>query len=340
MASKQFRLPCVDVMKRNRALMTKTFTSLPETAIANAMDLALAAARLHEGATSPNPPVGCTLLDDKGAVLATAAHHGTGQPHAEALAIAQARAAGVDDRIHTVVVTLEPCNHHGRTPPCTEAILATSARAVVVGIKDPNSAVKGGGLDRLAAAGLSVRLFGHGKDEALARLIAPFAKRTTQGLSWVTVKQALSASGSMIPPAGQKTFTSESSLVLAHRLRRRADAIFTGSGTVLADDPLFTVRHVEDFSDKRRKLVLFDRRNRIPAQYRAAALASGFDVISATSLEQALRDVASGGGSEVLVEAGPRFTAYVLQSPFWDEHVLIRQGAGSDHIDILDREKA
>jgi diaminohydroxyphosphoribosylaminopyrimidine deaminase / 5-amino-6-(5-phosphoribosylamino)uracil reductase len=320
--------------------MTKTFTSLPETAIAKAMDLAFAAARQHEGATSPNPPVGCTLLDDKGAVLATAAHLGAGRPHAEALAIAQARAAGVGDRIHTVVVTLEPCNHHGRTPPCTEAILATSASAVIFGIEDPNRAVKGGGMALLAAAGLSVGLYGHGKDEALVRLIAPFAKRITQGLPWVTVKQALSASGSMIPHAGQKTFTSESSLILAHQLRRRADSIFTGSGTVLADNPLFTVRHVEDFPRKRRKLVLFDRRNRIPAQYRSAALARGFEVISATSLEQALREVAAVGGLEVLVEAGPQFTAYVLQSPFWDEHVIISQGAGDDHIEILNREKA
>jgi diaminohydroxyphosphoribosylaminopyrimidine deaminase / 5-amino-6-(5-phosphoribosylamino)uracil reductase len=319
--------------------MTIIQTSMSEVAIAKAMDLALAAARLHEGATSPNPPVGCTLLDHKGAVLATAAHHGAGQPHAEALAIAYARSAGVGDRIHTVVLTLEPCNHHGRTPPCTEAVLATPARTVVVGIKDPNRAVKGGGMDRLAAAGLSVGLYRDGKDETLARLIAPFAKRVMRGLPWVTVKQALTSAGSMFPPSGQKTFSSQSSLELAHQLRRRADAIFTGSGTVLADDPQFTVRHVEDFPNRRRKLVLFDRRNRISAQYRAAAQARGFEVLSAASLEVVLRDVAAAGGLEVLVEAGPQFTAHVLQSPFWDEHVLIRQGAGSDHVKILNKEK-
>ena len=320
--------------------MNTSPTNLPNIRIIEAMNLALAAAREHEGATAPNPPVGCTLLDESGAVLSAAAHLGAGQPHAEAAAIAKARVMGVAHRIHTVVVTLEPCNHHGRTPPCSEAILATSARAVVVGMKDPNPAVKGGGTERLAAAGLNVKLYRDGKDAALARLIAPFAKRVTQGLPWVTVKQALSASGSMIPPAGQKTFTSQSSLTLAHELRRRADAIFTGSGTVLSDDPLFTVRHVGDFPGKAGKLMVFDRRERIPASYQAAAEARGLTVILTAELEPALRLVVETGGLEVLVEAGPQFTAHVLQSKFWDEHVRITQAAGGDRVEILNREVA
>ena len=320
--------------------MNTTPIDLRKVSITEAMNLAFAAAREHEGATAPNPPVGCTLLDVSGAVLATAAHLGAGQPHAEAAAIAKARVMGVAHRIHTVVVTLEPCNHNGRTPPCTEAILATSARAVVVGMKDPNPAVKGGGMARLAAAGLSVRLYRDGKDAALARMIAPFAKRVMQGLPWVTVKQALTASGSMIPPPGQKTFTSQSSLALAHELRRRADAIFTGSGTVLADDPLFSVRHVGDFPGKARKLMVFDRRQRIPASFKAAAEARGLTVIHAAALEPALRLVVETGGLEVLVEAGPLFTAHVLQGKFWDEHVRITQAAGGDRVEILNREVA
>jgi diaminohydroxyphosphoribosylaminopyrimidine deaminase / 5-amino-6-(5-phosphoribosylamino)uracil reductase len=319
--------------------MKKPFSNLSEATITVAMDLALAAASGREGLTAPNPPVGCALLDKRGEVLAVAGHQGAGQPHAEASAIAQASAAGVSHRIHTVVVTLEPCNHHGRTPPCTDAILATSARTVVIGMKDPNPAVQGGGMARLAAAGLGIRLYRDGRDAALLRLLAPFTKRVTQGLPWVTVKQALNAAGSMIPPTGQKTFTSQSSLVLAHQLRRRADAIFTGSGTVLADDPLFTVRLVEDFLCKARKLVVFDRRGRIPMQYGQAARARGLDVVMATSLEQALRDVAAAGCLEVLVEAGPHLTSHVLQSRFWDEHVRIKQGATGDHIEILNREK-
>lgn len=318
--------------------MEKHSTPLPDHILARAMALALDAAREHEGATAPNPPVGCTLLDQHGEVLATAAHCGVGQPHAEALAIKNAKNIGVDARIHTIVVTLEPCNHHGRTPPCTEAILSTTAQFVVAGTMDLNPGVKGGGLARLATAGLGVRQFGGSAEKALASLIAPFAKAVIHGLPWVTVKQAFNAEGNMIPPVGRKTFTSPASLLLAHQLRRRADAIFTGSGTVLADQPLFTVRHAPDIPGKRRELVLFDRRQRIPASYIDVSRSRGFDVQIADDLEVELRMVVQRGGLEVLVEAGPTFTSHVLASTFWDECVRITQTENDDHIEIIRRE--
>lgn len=319
-------------------LMLKHSTPLPDHILARAMALALDAARIYEGATAPNPPVGCTLLDQHGAVLATAAHHGAGGPHAEALAIKNTRDMGVDARIHTIVVTLEPCNHHGRTPPCTEAILSTTAQFVVAGTMDPNPGVTGDGLARLAAAGRGVRQFGGDQDKALARLIAPFAKTVIQRLPWVTVKQAFNAKGNMIPPLGQKTFTSPASLLLAHQLRRRADGIFTGSGTVLADQPLFTVRHVPDIPSKRRALALFDRRQRVPASYIDMARSRGFDVQIADDLEVELRKVVRRGGLEVLVEAGPTFTSHVLDSAFWDECVRVTQTENDDQIEIIRRE--
>jgi diaminohydroxyphosphoribosylaminopyrimidine deaminase / 5-amino-6-(5-phosphoribosylamino)uracil reductase len=304
-----------------------------EAAVAEAMKAALACARLWEGATAPNPPVGCTLLDAHGRIITTAAHHGAGQLHAEALAIRHAREAGQADQIHTVVVTLEPCNHHGRTPPCTDAILSTAAKNVVIGMPDPNPLVQGGGADRLRAAGLGVSYF-NGDRSQLERLIAPFKKHKLQGLPWVTVKQAINRDGNMLPPVGQKTFTSQGSLLVAHALRRRADAIFTGSGTVLADDPQFTVRLLNDHASKRRTLVLFDRRNRIPASYVTAAEQRGFNVVKSDDLETALRDIAKSGGLEVLVEAGPELTAHVLQSPFWDEHATITQTNAEDVIKV------
>lgn len=294
------------------------------------MQAALAAARPWEGATAPNPPVGCALLDRTGNVIAAAGHHGAGQLHAEALAIQQARNAGKADLIHTVVVTLEPCNHHGRTPPCTNAILQTPAEHVVMGIADPNPKVAGGGADYLRHAGLRVD-FLQGDTAQVERLIAPFKKRVLQGLPFVTVKQALNRDGNMTPPAGQKTFTSHGSLLVAHALRRRADAIITGSGTVLADNPQFTVRLLPDHLGKRRQLVLFDRRKRIPATYIEAATERGFDVTFATDLESALRDT---NALEVLVEAGPQLTAHILQSRFWDEHVTITQTNAEDKITI------
>ena len=305
------------------------------------MRLALDEARSAEGATAPNPPVGCVLLDAAGKVISVAAHQKAGHLHAEVLAIQKARALGLIEQVHTFVVTLEPCNDYGRTPPCTDAILATPAQNIVIGSADPNPHVKGDGTERLRQRGLTVSFLDRAREpelsQALQRLIAPFTKRMIKGLPWVTVKQALNQQGSMIPEPGHKTFTSPSSLVVAHQLRRRADAIITGSGTVLADAPEFTVRHVEDFVGKRRKLILFDRRRRIADAYVVEAQRRGFNVIWASDVEHALRDAATHGALEVLIEAGPQLTASVLASPFWDEHVLIRQSpkAGDDdHMDI------
>lgn len=310
-----------------RPVQARLFT---DAQLAKAMQAALAAARPWEGATAPNPPVGCAVLDRSGNIIAAAGHHGAGQLHAEALAIQQAREAGKADLIHTVVVTLEPCNHRGRTGPCTEAILATSAEHVVIGIADPNPKVAGGGADHLRRAGLLVD-FLQGDTAQVERLIAPFKKRVLQGLPFVTVKQAINRNGNMLPPPGQKTFTSQGSLMIAHALRRRADAIITGSGTVMADDPHFTVRLLPDHANKRRKLFLFDRRRRIPTTYIEAATARGFDVTFANDLESALRE---SDALEVLVEAGPQLRAHVLQSPFWDEHVTIKQTDAEDKISI------
>jgi diaminohydroxyphosphoribosylaminopyrimidine deaminase/5-amino-6-(5-phosphoribosylamino)uracil reductase len=309
------------------------------TGTIEAMKLALAEARVHEGATAPNPPVGCVLLDAEGQVLAIGAHERAGLAHAEAAAIAAARANGVADRIGTVVVTLEPCNHHGRTPPCTEVLLQTPARHLLIGAADPNPMVAGGGAERLRAAGLAVSFLQETHEPALhaalERLIAPFAKRITRGLPWLTVKQAINREGTMLPPPGQKTFTSQTSLRFAHELRRRADAIITGAGTILADDPHFTVRHVADFPGKRRKLVLFDRGRHVPRTYIEAATARGFDCLLADDLQAVLGQLAESGVMEALVEAGPQLTSAILASPFWDEHVTITQGEGEDRIDIV-----
>ena len=311
----------------------QTFT-ITEAGIAVAMREALAAARRFEGVTAPNPPVGCVLLDSSGNVLAVAAHQGAGTLHAEARAIEEARAEGKLADIHTVVVTLEPCNHHGRTPPCTEAILATPARRVVIGVADPNPHVAGGGAARLKEAGLDVSFF-NGDSKQLKRLIAPFTKCVTKGLPFVTVKQAINRTGSMLPSAGQKTFTSQGSLLIAHALRRRADAIITGSGTVLADDPLFTVRHLPDHPGKHRSLYIFDRRRRVPSSYLEAAAQRGLDAVIVSDLEKMLHEAAAAGINEILVEAGPQLSAHVLQSSFWDEHVRITQADDEDKVEIL-----
>lgn len=308
--------------------------------ILRAFSRALELARAHEGATAPNPPVGCVLLDAAGKELAAGAHRRAGHLHAEAEAIANARVAGLADKIDSVVVTLEPCNHHGRTPPCAEAILTTGARQVWIACRDPNPEVNGGGAERLRAAGPEVHFLSeldlpsaHILLAEADRFLAPFSKRIRTGLPFVTIKQAISAAGSMVPAAGKKTFASAASLELAHRLRRRADAILTGSGTVLADDPLFTVRLVPDHPNKRRMLVILDRRRRISEHYLHAARQRGFAVHLADEVQGALQSIGAAGGMEVLVEAGPTLTAHMLAAGLWDEHVLIEQAASQDGTD-------
>lgn len=300
--------------------------------IAAAFRLALDIAAEQEGATAPNPAVGCTLLDAQGEVLITAAHLGAGQPHAEARAIALAREAGLESRIDKVIITLEPCNHQGRTGPCTGAILATPAREVWFAHSDPNP-LAAGGVAALGQAGLAVHdlaQLNHPDRAALqsraTRLLAPFATRIRLNRPFVTVKQALDPFGSMIPPPGKKTFTGPEALAHAHRLRRRADAILTGSGTVLADAPEFTVRHVADIPGKARWLCILDRRARVDEAYLAAARTRGFRPFLAVDLPEALCDLAAKGCNEVLVEAGPLITEAIRQSGRWDEWALIRKG--------------
>ncbi|MGI3900492.1 MAG: bifunctional diaminohydroxyphosphoribosylaminopyrimidine deaminase/5-amino-6-(5-phosphoribosylamino)uracil reductase RibD [Janthinobacterium lividum] len=304
----------------------------PQT-LASALRLAVDAAARFRGATAPNPPVGCVLLDRDSRVLTVAAHLKAGTAHAEAGAIAAARAAGIADRIHTVVVTLEPCNHQGRTPPCTEAILGTSARAVVAGTRDPNPSVAGGGADRLARAGLDVRfaedVSGLADLAADCRgLIAPFAKRAMTGRPWVTVKQALDPAGSMIPPAGATTFTSEPALSFAHALRRRADAMLTGSGTILADDPGFDVRRVPDHPERRRQLAVLDRRGRVPDRYLADARERNLEAFRSDDIGAALDRLGEAGALEVLVEAGPAVLTSLDAAGLWDEWIVIHKGTG------------
>jgi len=311
--------------------------------VAGAFRRAIAQAEAFAGATSPNPPVGCVVLAADGEILACEAHHRAGSSHAEAAALEACRRTGVVDRIHTVVVTLEPCNHQGRTPPCTDAILATPAEAVWIGARDPNPKVHGGGADRLASRGLAIALLDtldHPDAPSLAhaarRLIAPFRTWSRTGRPWLTLKQAIAVDGGMIPPAGRKTFTSRESLVLAHRLRRRADAIITGSGTVLADDPAFTVRHMPDHAGKRRTLAILDRRGRTPPAYIRAAEARGFDVRIHRDIPTMLDELGDEGVLEALVEAGPTLLGAFLDQDLWDEQVVIRQGLVAGEPDAVD----
>ncbi len=296
------------------------------------MRMALNAAEKFLGATAPNPPVGAIALDKNGKVLLGAAHTKAGEAHAEASVLALAGKLGKLSAIETIVITLEPCNHKGRTPPCTEAILKNKQiRRVVFGAKDPNPQVLGGGAERLRKAGLEV-IEGVLEKEC-SFLIRAFSKWSQQKIPYVTLKQALTAEGSMIPPEGKKTFTSEDSLHLAHELRKRSDAIWTGSGTILADKPEFTVRYLPDHPGKKRWLMISDRRKRVSAEWLKSAEKNGLQPIFTSSLEEGLSELGKKGVLEVLVEAGPTLIDAWLKSSLWDEHVVISQGETEDKIE-------
>ncbi len=287
------------------------------------------------GATAPNPPVGCAILDADGRMLSVAAHQRAGTAHAEALALQHCREAGSLAQARTLVVTLEPCNHTGRTPPCTEAILATPITEIWVGAADPNPRVRGGGEGRLRQAGRAVHRLPPDHPCALdcAALIAPFARSMRDGRPWITVKQALDASGSMIPPAGAKTFTGPDALRLAHLLRRSTDAIITGMGTILADRPHFTVRHVPDHPDRSRILAVPDRDGGLPDAYRREAAGRGLRLVSGADFASLLPELSRQGVLWAMVEAGPRLLAAIERDELWDDWLTIRRDAqGRDRV--------
>jgi len=193
--------------------------------------------------TSPNPWVGCVLVTATGEVFEGATRP-PGGPHAEAVALAAAAAAGADTRGGTAYVTLEPCSHHGRTPPCADALVDAGVARVVVGLRDPDPQVDGRGLARLREAGIEVAE-GVAAD-VVAEQLAPFVIHRTTGRPRVVLKLAASLDGRTAAPDGSSRWiTGEAARADAHRLRAESDAVLVGAGTVRADDPSLTVRHVE-----------------------------------------------------------------------------------------------
>ena len=207
------------------------------------MQRALELARRGIAVTSPNPAVGCVILDRDGHVAGEGWHEYDLLDHAEVVAL---KAAQQHARGGTAYVTLEPCNHTGRTSPCTEALIAAGLRRVVAATIDPNPAVAGHGLDRLREAGIEVAL---GVCQAEARrLNEGFARWSQHRRPLVLMKVAMTLDGRIAPPPGEHNLhqpywiTSEAARLAVQPLRWQADAALTGVDTVLADDPLLTDR--------------------------------------------------------------------------------------------------
>ncbi len=201
------------------------------------MSAALAQAQRLDNRTWPNPPVGAVVVKD-GTIVGRGCHLGPGQLHAEPVALAD---AGELARGATLYVTLEPCNHTGRTGPCTKAVIDSGVARVVIGIRDPNPSVKGGGARYLRERGLEVDI--GVLPESCLELIWPFVATKNFSRVYVELKTATSLDGRFAPDpelraAAQPFYlTGEASRCDVHRRRRRVDLVLVGEGTVVADRP-------------------------------------------------------------------------------------------------------
>ena len=305
------------------------------------MARALTLAARGRGLTSPNPMVGAILVRD-GAMLAERFHERAGGAHAEAAALAE---AGERARGAILYVTLEPCNHVGRTPPCVDAIIRAGVRRVVSATRDPNPRVKGGGTAALATAGVEVTtpcLEREARDLNRAFFTAVERQRPH-----VTVKWAMTLDGKIASfDRRSQWITGEAARQEGHRLRSQSDAIVTGIGTVLADDPALTVRLAQPWPREPYRVVV-DSRARLPldakllqtgrrsrvlvavgeaaAPQRLAALESAGVTVLACKSREGRVDVADLGArllaldvTAVLLEAGSELTGAFVQAGLVD----------------------
>ena len=308
------------------------------------MSLALRLAEQGLYTTTPNPRVGCVLVNE-GQIIGQGAHLKAGEPHAEIMALHDAEAKfptliqGAD-----AYVTLEPCSHFGRTPPCADALIKAGIKRVIAAMQDPNPQVAGNGLARLAAAGIKTE---HGLMETQAQeLNTGFILRMTKNRPFVRVKIAASLDGRTALANGEsKWITGEAARQDVQHWRARSCAILTGKGTVLADDPQMNVRNIPDARQPLR--VVVDSQLSISPQAKilvggntliayasdpdkkADALSkTGAELINAPSdnskvcLKQLLSHLAARGVNEVIVEAGQTLNGALLALSLVDEFVF------------------
>jgi diaminohydroxyphosphoribosylaminopyrimidine deaminase / 5-amino-6-(5-phosphoribosylamino)uracil reductase len=320
------------------------------------------------GLSEPNPRVGCVLVGGNGRVLAEGFTQRAGGPHAEAMALSEAARQGLDVRGATAYVTLEPCAHHGRTPPCCDALISAGIARAVVALTDPFAQVAGRGLQHLREAGIEVELLRDGPlHEAARELNIGFLSRQVRGRPWVRVKAAASLDGRTALDNGQSQWiTSAEARADGHAWRKRAGAVLTGLGTVLADDPRLDVRDVATEVQPMR--VLLDSQLRLPLHSRwlatpgerlvmvatddpvrsTALRAAGAEVLCLSTgprvdLQAVLAELARRQVNELHVEAGPTLSTALAQAGLIDEWLLylapllIGPGRGLIHPPALTR---
>ena len=306
---------------------------------------------------SPNPRVGCVLVNPSGEVIGQGSTQQAGGPHAEVMALRDAQALGHSAAGATAYVTLEPCCHHGRTGPCCDALVHAGISRVVAALPDPNPLVAGQGFARLRAAGVAVDIASDSADPALRDWAAAarelnigFFSRMLRRTPWVRLKTAASVDGVTALPNGQSQWiTGEAARADGHAWRARACAVLTGIGTVLQDRPRLDVRGID--TPRQPALVVVDSDLQTPpdaplfgpsrpvliyaatphAARQAALERSGATVVylpeasapGATSpkvdLAAMLRDLALREMNEVHVEAGHKLNGSLLRAGLVDD---------------------
>ena len=290
------------------------------------MALALQLSAKARHTVNANPMVGCVIARG-GEIIAQDYHREYGKSHAEVKALAHidGKAKGA-----TLYVTLEPCSHHGKTPPCTDAVIASGATKVIIATLDPNPLVSGRGVQLLELAGIEVEI-GLLENEAKA-LNRGFIKRIQTGLPFVTSKIAMSLDGKTAMASGEsKWITSEAARVDVHKLRRDSQAIVTGSGTVLKDNPSLTARLPEvsvtplrviidsnnQITDKNLKVFSDDAQTLVINRDNCDSSVNG-----KVDLKAALLKLGELGINTVLIEAGPGLNGALQQDGLIDELVI------------------
>jgi len=267
------------------------------------MRRAIELAEHGRGTTYPNPLVGAVVVNG-GEVVGEGWHDRRGEPHAEVNAL---RAAGERARGSTMYVSLEPCTHHGSTPPCVDAILEAGVERVVIGVRDPNPNVSGGGVERLREAGIDVEVV-EGEPAWRARdLNAGWLSVHERRRPWVIYKAAVTLDGRMTVP-GARWVTGEESRRRVHELRAWVDAVAVGMGTVRADAPRLDARDVAARKQPRR--LAFGR----------GPLPEGSELeLRPGPIDDELRALAGEGVQTLLLEGGPTLASAFLEADLVDK---------------------
>ncbi|CAN5350032.1 bifunctional diaminohydroxyphosphoribosylaminopyrimidine deaminase/5-amino-6-(5-phosphoribosylamino)uracil reductase RibD [soil metagenome] len=266
--------------------------------------------------TGGNPQVGCVLVDAAGTVVAEGWHHGAGTPHAEVDALSKVTdASGL-----TAVVTLEPCNHTGRTGPCSEALIAAGVSRVVFAVADPG-VPSGGGAQRLREAGVEVES-GVLADETAAFLYI-WLTAVRRGRPWVTVKWASTLDGRAAAADGTSQWiTGTAARQRVHEQRGASDAILTGTGTVLADNPSLTARGDAGELLRHQPVPVVVGERAIPADAALRHHPAGLIETHSRDLAAVLTDLGSRGIRRVYVEAGPTLVTALIAAGLADEYAV------------------